>query len=219
MPKTGFGNYGGSGGGGAGRYGQGRRSLTDRDFEQRLNEFFSSIGKESRSSRANVAPYEEAREFGPDDPRRESSVPGRLGPRRRGGIGSDYARVPGGDYPRLHWGLDDPALVAEVPPVEEELAARLPRPRPGQGVKVTARLGGAKPARIRAKIAQGIVRDLRKRIATGTSTYGGSRDGGGSRGGGNYGSSYGSGGYKGGTYGGAGGASINQGVGGAYKNR
>ena len=37
--------------------------------------------------------------------------------------------------------------------------------------------------------------------------------------GGNYGSSYGAGGYQGGTYGGAAGASINQGVGGAYKNR
>ena len=100
----------------------------------------------------------------------------------------------------------DPEEFANVRPGVFDPRRTVPIPR------ITIR----KPAQ-RAKMVQAIVRDMqRMRSQTGTSrssTYGSGIRGGG------MGSSYGSRGYQGGTYGGAGGRSITEGVGGAFKNR
>ena len=104
----------------------------------------------------------------------------------------------------------DPEDFAGVRPGQE--VAGLPKPRPGYGVKVP-KISITKYR----KVAQAIARDVRRMATSGTSgrssTYGSGIRGGG------MGSSYGSRGYQGGTYGGAGGRSITEGVGGAFKNR
>jgi hypothetical protein len=161
--------------------------------------------------------------------------------RSRRGIGSDYAAGGGGYYPVAEdWanvnelnliggattpediakakvrlrvgGLPgyDPEDFAGVRPGQD--VARLPKARPGYGVKVPKIV-----ITKYKKVAQAITRDVRRMAAAGTSgrssTYGSGIRGGG------MGSSYGSRGYQGGTYGGAGGRSITEGVGGAFKNR
>lgn len=108
-------------------------------------------------------------------------------------------------YPRPQFGPPIPPGFGTPPQVATP--TRLPKPRP----QVASTPPLKKAAR---QIRLAIGKAARQRVGQGSSGSGS-----GTRGSTGYGSSYGAGGYQGGVYGGAGGSSINQGVGGAYKNR